>query len=199
MARGNVVFVKRTISLMERATIETLYPERTMLLSYRHYGIEVGTNSVIHFQGENSFDFGSAYIKMSSLEKFLAGGKLETDVMVNPIFDADEIANRAHKMIGNNFGGFHLFDNNCEHFANWCATGNKISRQILFKEDDYSIAAKITDKITEPIERFIDKGDKFFGDGRYKGNGTIDKLDKHVEKIDDFIENFKSGWKGFFY
>ena len=41
---------------------------------------------------------------------------------------ADEVVSRAISRLGKN--EYHLFDNNCEHFAMWCKTGMSLSEQV---------------------------------------------------------------------
>ena len=49
-------------------------------------------------------------------------------------YPPDEVANRALSMVGCDFGGYNFLSNNCEHFANWCACGRRISQQVMFRE-----------------------------------------------------------------
>jgi hypothetical protein len=77
---------------------------RTM--SYRHFGVEVENNCVIHFHA-NSFHMRKhAEIKKVSMDTFLLGGEKEECYSINK--------------------------NNCEHFVYWCATGNPYSTQTYF-------------------------------------------------------------------
>lgn len=143
MARGQVVYVDR--------------------IGYRHYGIDVGDGTVIHFNGDN-LDKGSARIVHTSEEEFLGSfGKMKEDLMVTYQFDEDEVVDRAFSKIGSRFCGYDVTDNNCEHFANWCACGKKTSRQIFFKNDDQDVVEKAIDIAFEPLLILGDKIDKLFG------------------------------------
>jgi hypothetical protein len=67
------------------------------------------------------------------------------------------------------FGGYDFLDNNCEHFAIWCATGLKTSNQVFFKNDDQDVISKTIDRLAEPgrqvctmLDDVIDGTVKFF-------------------------------------
>ncbi|MHC0037903.1 lecithin retinol acyltransferase family protein [Pseudoneobacillus sp. C159] len=130
-------------------------------LSFRHFGIDIGDGTVVHFTGEKAFSK-SNLIQHTSLDKFLKGGDLEVDLATPLTYKRDEIVERALSKVGSDFGGYNLFDNNCEHFANWCARGRKTSRQINFKNDDMGIIEKASEIIiAEPLAKFADKLERF--------------------------------------
>lgn len=85
------------------------------------------------------------------------------DDMVTPVFDRDEVVKRALSQVGSDFGGYHFFKNNCEHFTYWCATGKKSSRQVFFMNDDQDIVGKAIDRAFEPLVRLGGEIDKLFG------------------------------------
>jgi len=41
----------------------------------------------------------------------------------------NEIIKRAEKYLNTDFGGYKITSNNCEHFSNWCLTGEKKTKQ----------------------------------------------------------------------
>ena len=100
-----------------------------ILFGYRHYGIEVFAFNVVHFTGSNSNLGKDAKIVKTSRKTFLADGKLSVDLLIEPKFSPTEVANRALGLVGQEFGSYDAFENNCEHFTTWCATGSLDSRQ----------------------------------------------------------------------
>lgn len=93
---------------------------------YTHHGIDAGDGTVIHFSGEprNKRD---AAIRRSSMEEFLAGGKLRVR-RYGRRDDADTTIARAESRLADR--RYHLVINNCEHFAVWCCTGKSVSEQV---------------------------------------------------------------------
>ena len=98
----------------------------------RHYGIYDGLEGVYHFNGE-SIDH--VYIQYSSMEQFAQGGEVKIDGQYKQSFTPAEIMQRAANEVGSEFGGYNLIDNNCEHFATWCVTGEKQSMQTDLVEE----------------------------------------------------------------
>jgi hypothetical protein len=130
-------------------------------ISFRHFGIDIGDGTVVHFTGEKAFSK-SNWIQRTSLDNFLKGGKLKVDLATPLTYSRDEIVERALSKVDTDFGGYNLLNNNCEHFANWCARGRKTSRQISFKNDDMGIFEKASERIiAEPMAKFADKLERF--------------------------------------
>jgi hypothetical protein len=92
---------------------------------YTHHAIDCGDGTVIHFAGE---DKEKAYptVRRTRYEEFARGGRV-TIVRHRAALDPEEAAARAELRLGD--GRYHLIFNNCEHFASWCATGARRSRQ----------------------------------------------------------------------
>jgi hypothetical protein len=93
---------------------------------YRHHGIYVGGDRVIHYAGWISYRRG--LVEEIPLAKF--GGKYRVRigrVPAEPRQGAD-IVNRARSRLGER--RYHLLNNNCEHFCNWCQTGESHSAQV---------------------------------------------------------------------
>ncbi|GHU02149.1 hypothetical protein FACS1894147_03420 [Spirochaetia bacterium] len=107
---------------------DVIYAERN---AYRHYGIYAGNNKVIHFTPRNG-DFGvQAAVRETSLARFAKGNRIAvSDFSHNSgqVYSPDGTVRRARSKIGQ--GGYNLVFNNCEHFANWCKTGKRHSRQV---------------------------------------------------------------------
>ena len=104
--------------------------------TYLHYGIYVGNGEVVHFSylnEENLFDKDThVRIVKTSYEDFANGSQtyrepLREDMNAN---SGRKTAKIAKGMVDNNFGGYNLATNNCEHFANYCRYNEKVSFQI---------------------------------------------------------------------
>lgn len=97
---------------------------------YEHHGIYDGLGNVIHYAG-----FSEPFIKEcvleTSLEDFLEGCERFSIVDYadyDRLYSAAEVVYRAKQRIGEN--NYNLIFNNCEHFACWCITGKKQSKQV---------------------------------------------------------------------
>jgi hypothetical protein len=122
-------------------SIKKLQPGDTIVAikmkgTYLHYGIYVGNREVIHFsylKEENFFDKDThVRIVKTSYEDFSNGSQtyrepLRRDMNFN---SGRKTAKIAKSMVDNDFGGYNLATNNCEHFANYCRYNEKVSFQI---------------------------------------------------------------------
>ncbi len=130
---GDVIFVNRYIRL------------------YRHFGIYIGDDRVIHFAAPNGdFDAENAYIHETSLDHFSDGSKVyvmtfseeyESGSAWRIILNSDEYelqtpqatVARAKSMLGLRGlkdAGYSIIFNNCEDFAIWCKTNVAESKQV---------------------------------------------------------------------
>ena len=144
--KGDVIYVVRLLTNKERELIRLYIKDAQKRIfwqqfedgfpSYRHYGIDVGDGTVVHFRGDKFIIQPSAWIQRTSLAKFLDGGELKVQKDVNYKFTRNEVVRRALGKVGSNFGGYNFLSNNCEHFAYWCATGRRISYQVLLRPFD---------------------------------------------------------------
>lgn len=92
-----------------------------------HHGIDLGDGTVIHFRGQQGQkDKKQAQIIRTTLEEFLGGQPFKV-VHHKECLEPDEVIRRAIWRLGDQ--GYGLIFNNCEHFANWCKTGKRISKQ----------------------------------------------------------------------
>ncbi|WP_426571336.1 lecithin retinol acyltransferase family protein [Aquihabitans sp. McL0605] len=94
---------------------------------YIHHGIVGRSGEVIHFAGGSGELKVGAVICRCSLAEFASGSR----VCVRSYGKRDAIeviVERAESSLGE--GGYHLVNNNCEHFATWCSTGRRRSRQV---------------------------------------------------------------------
>ena len=139
--KGIPVYVVRILKERERELIkENTDMQRILwqqnadgLFSYRHYGILLEDDSVVHFTGQLFSVDRAACICRTDIDFFCAGGVLRRADDVKCTFLPNQIGVRALRQVGTNFGGYHFLRNNCEHFTNWCANGHKISKQVLFR------------------------------------------------------------------
>jgi hypothetical protein len=132
MAKGDCIYVYRNLGQLDGL--------------YKHYGIDCGDRTVIHYRKP------SETIERTSLETFSRG---------NPIYMAkysdgfgyipDVVVERAKSRLGEQ--KYNLLFNNCEHFASWCKTGISDSKQI---KDFLPIINNFdTSKLYEPIKQAL--------------------------------------------
>lgn len=119
---------------------------------YKHYGIYVGNGDVVHFSAGNEGEISAknAMIRKDSLDYFANGSSVCVDNKEQANFDRREIVNRANKMVGTMKGAYNLVSNNCEHFANWCKSGEKTSNQVI------DVASVLPDGSYEKVKSFMD-------------------------------------------
>ncbi|MEY2832943.1 MAG: hypothetical protein RLZZ574_2202 [Cyanobacteriota bacterium] len=109
MAKGDCIYAYRNFGQLEGV--------------YKHYGIDCGDGTVIHYRKP------SEVIEQTSIASFSRG---------NPVYVAeysagfgyipDVVVERAKSRLGER--DYNLLSNNCEHFASWCKTGISDSKQI---------------------------------------------------------------------
>lgn len=140
---GRVVYTVHDIKPAERQEIELCMKQSGHRIfwqqfcdgfpSFRHYGVDLGDGTVVHFRGKIQYIHADAWIQRTDRAEFCREGRMFAAPEVRYRFPPDEVAQRALKQVGCNFGGYHFMTNNCEHFANWCACGHRISRQVMFR------------------------------------------------------------------
>jgi len=93
---------------------------------YRHHGIYVGRGRVIHYAGL-ARGLRPGPVEEVSLEGFAHGRPVcvRTD---RATFDRAEVVRRARRRLGE--AQYRLLTNNCEHFCQWCVSGNSRSEQV---------------------------------------------------------------------
>lgn len=138
--RGDIIYVNRiplrSGSIECRKTPKTCWADMIIIrcLSYKHYGLDVGDGLVIHFRCESILAMREAKVIVTSLEDFTRDGILQTDLNLTPVFDPDQIVERAFSRLEPGFDDYHPKYNNCEHFATWCITGERSSQQDLIRD-----------------------------------------------------------------
>ena len=98
-------------------------------VTYMHHGIDVGDGTVVHARPHDfarPLEGGS--VVRTSLAEFAGTGEVLVTIEPAAAFSADEIVARALSHVGRE--GYCPVVDNCEHFATWCATGERSSRQV---------------------------------------------------------------------
>ncbi|PKM52501.1 MAG: hypothetical protein CVV02_01755 [Firmicutes bacterium HGW-Firmicutes-7] len=128
---------------------------RTMI--YRHYGIEVEDGNIIHFICDSILYTHEGSIRKTTMEDFLKGGEKKVDLEMSVKFSRERVVKRAYSRLNTTFDGYHVYNNNCEHFAAWCANGNKVSRQVFFAKSGHTLIQlpkKAKDKLVSVMAIF---------------------------------------------
>jgi len=118
---------------------------------YQHHAIDMGDGYAIQY-GSGELLPQNNEVTIVTYETLTAKGDVVTlDIAAK--FSADEIIARATSRIGEQ--NYSLLGNNCEHFVNWCRTGQADSRQVnRTMQRLASCAAKLSLKsAANPISR----------------------------------------------
>lgn len=99
---------------------------RTWRRGYWHHGIDCGDGTVIHYTG-TPLRLRDAVVERCSMDEFLRGSVVEMVVSLEAV-DPDAVIARAESRLGEK--KYNLITDNCEHFASWCVTGRKESKQV---------------------------------------------------------------------
>ncbi|MCE9631808.1 MAG: lecithin retinol acyltransferase family protein [Planctomycetia bacterium] len=98
-------------------------------VTYLHHGIDLGDGTVVHARPDDFRNpFGGGRVVRTSRAEFSQGATVKVRNEPPAIYSADEVAERALAHEGRE--GYDLVVDNCEHFATWCATGRRVSRQV---------------------------------------------------------------------
>lgn len=115
-----------------------------------HHAIYIGNGEVVQFGLPFNYltDASSVKVIKCPIEDFLHGGFLEVCVYskkeARGHFKPEVIIQRALEHLGE--GNYSFIHNNCEHFANFCIMGKKISTQV--------------DNLRKDIHQLIDANNK---------------------------------------
>jgi len=102
-----------------------VYVRRRGLL-YSHHGIYAREGTVIHFKGEDKEKRDPA-VMLTEIESFLNDGKLRRRHFQERLPHSESLRIAQGHLSEK---GYSLPFNNCEHFATYCATGKKKSKQV---------------------------------------------------------------------
>lgn len=132
MAKGDCIYVYRNLWQLEGL--------------YKHYGIDCGDGTVIHYRKP------SETIERTSLATFSQGNPIYMAEYSDGFgYIADVVVERAKSRLGEQ--EYNLLFNNCEHFTNWCKTGISDSKQI---RDFVPIITTLDPaKLYEPIKQSL--------------------------------------------
>jgi hypothetical protein len=98
-------------------------------VTYLHHGVDLGDGTVVHARPHDFRNpFGGGRVVRTSLAEFAEGRGVRVRNEPAAAFSPDEIADRALAHVGRD--GYDPVIDNCEHFATWCATGSRTSRQV---------------------------------------------------------------------
>lgn len=157
--------------------------KRQIIKDIWHYGIVVDNdNNVIHFNTDwkdikdyffaGVLELSDLRIKIikTDMNEF-AKGRLdirECEILKEKyIYSKEEVVKRAESKLGETFDGYSFFCNNCESFCRWAISGERVTNQVPFPEEGYSVF----DKFSENFE------------GKMKEEKH--KIDKAKDKIED--------------
>jgi len=138
--RGTIIYVNRIPlglrSIECRKTPKTSWLDMLIIrcLSYKHYGVDLGDGTVVHFRCESILAMKEAKVMITSLEDFSRDGLIQIESSIVPVFTPDQIVERAFSRLEPGFDVYHPKYNNCEHFCTWCATGTRSSQQDLIRD-----------------------------------------------------------------
>lgn len=91
---------------------------------YEHHAIDRGDGTVVELAGKRE----GGQVRIAPLWEFCCGDPVRIRSHRGPRYSRLATAQRAEAFIGQ--GGYSLIHRNCEHFANWAATGQPRSLQI---------------------------------------------------------------------
>jgi len=100
----------------------------TPRFGFAHHGIYVGDNKVVHYAGFSRALLLRGPVEEVTLEQFADGRAVSIKNRPLPRFAPQEIVARARSRMGED--RYRLTSNNCEHFCEWCLSGESRSEQI---------------------------------------------------------------------
>ncbi|WP_036484705.1 lecithin retinol acyltransferase family protein [Myxosarcina sp. GI1] len=132
---------------------------------YKHYGIDCGDGTVIHYRKP------SEVIERTSMATFSMGNPVYVvDDPEDFYFVPDVVVERAESRLGEK--KYNLLFNNCEHFVNWCKIGINDSKQI--RNFLPTINRLDTSQLYEPIKQALMGKDK---------NNSLQLLDEALTDV----------------
>jgi hypothetical protein len=100
----------------------------TPRFGYVHHGIYVGRGKVVHYAGLSRALLLRGPVEEVSLARFADGHAVSIKNRPLPRFVPAEIVARARARLGED--RYRLTTNNCEHFCEWCLSGESRSEQV---------------------------------------------------------------------
>jgi len=99
----------------------------TPRLGYMHHGIHVGALRVVHYAGWSRALLRGP-LEEVSLAEFAGGREVIVKSTNRARYSPEEVVARARSRLGEN--RYRLATNNCEHFCEWCLSGESRSEQV---------------------------------------------------------------------
>ena len=124
-ASDKILYIMKKITEEDLIRGDHIYVRRNGLL-YSHHGIYAGEGAVINYKGADKEKRDPAVI-ITDIDNFLNCGKLRRRNYKKRIPHSESLRN-AQELLSEK--GYSLPGNNCEHFATYCATGKKKSKQV---------------------------------------------------------------------
>ncbi|MGF1590811.1 MAG: lecithin retinol acyltransferase family protein [Pleurocapsa sp.] len=136
MAKGDCIYVYRNLGQLQAL--------------YKHYGIDCGDGTVIHYRKP------SEIIERTSYAEFARGNPVYVAEYSNGFgYIPDVVVERAKSRVGEN--DYNLLFNNCEHFTSWCKTGISDSKQV---RNYLPVISKLDiSQLYEPIKQAVKSRD----------------------------------------
>jgi len=100
---------------------------------FQHHGIDIGDGTVVHLAPEGRHRLtlraknANFRVRQITMEEFCKGRTLQVVRHAEPR-PTEEVVATALNCVGHS--EYHWLENNCEHFAHWCITGQSHSRQV---------------------------------------------------------------------
>lgn len=94
---------------------------------YTHHGIYVGRGRVVQYGGL-SFGLRRGPVEEVTLLQFSSGRTTWNRLSKSEALNREEVVRRAISRLGEN--RYHVLRNNCEHFCEWCVSGEHRSYQV---------------------------------------------------------------------
>jgi len=98
-------------------------------VAYMHHGIDIGDGTVVHARPDDfQSPLAGGRVVRTTRAEFAGGGTVLLTTEPPAVYPPDEVVTRAIEHVGRE--GYCPVVDNCEHFATWCATGKRTSRQV---------------------------------------------------------------------
>jgi hypothetical protein len=100
----------------------------TPRLGFTHHGIHVGGGRVVHYAGFSRALLLRGPVEEVTLAQFAGGRPIEVKPQPRARYAPERIVARARSRLGED--RYRLTTNNCEHFCEWCISGESRSEQV---------------------------------------------------------------------
>ena len=124
-ASDKIIWIMKKITKDDLIPGDHIYVRRGGLI-YSHHGIYAGEGTVFHFKGEEK-EKQDPLIILTEIESFLTDGKLRRRNYKERLPHSESLRIAQGHLSEK---GYSLPFHNCEHFATYCATGKKKSKQV---------------------------------------------------------------------